>query len=69
MTTSKLREIERKLVTPLALRIAPYVSGNLLSFCSLLAALGAGTAFWRKMPLLGAALIVLNGLLDLLDGG
>lgn len=66
--TERLRHLEKKLVTPIALRLAPYVSANVISALSLLAALGAGAAFWRGHSVLGAILILANGFLDMLDG-
>jgi phosphatidylglycerophosphate synthase len=52
----------------MAARLAPYVSANVVSVLSLLAAVGAGMAFWLGMPVTGALLILANGLLDMLDG-
>jgi phosphatidylglycerophosphate synthase len=66
--TEKLRLLERKIITPLAVRLAPYISANVVSALSLVAALGAGAAFWAGAPVLGAALILVNGFLDMLDG-
>jgi archaetidylinositol phosphate synthase len=63
-----LRDIEKRLISPIAARLAPYVSANVVSTLSLLAALAAGAAFWMGRPVLGAALIVVNGFLDMLDG-
>jgi len=48
--------------------LAPYVSANVVSVLSLLAAVGAGIAFWMGMPITGAILILANGFLDMLDG-
>lgn len=64
----KLRRLEHRLVSPIAARLAPYVSANVISVLSLLAAVGAGVAFWLGMPVTGAAMILLNGFLDMLDG-
>lgn len=66
--TEKLRILERKIVDPMASRLAPYVSANVVSALSLLAAVAAGLAFWVVQPALGAALILANGFLDMLDG-
>ena len=66
--TEKLRLLEKKIVTPVAVRLAPYVSANVVSALSLVAALAAGAAFWAGAPVLGAALILANGFLDMLDG-
>jgi phosphatidylglycerophosphate synthase len=66
--TEKLRILERRIVDPLAVRLAPYVSANAVSVLSLLAALGAGAAFWRGASVFGAVLILVNGFLDMLDG-
>ena len=66
--TERLRHLEKKIVNPIALRLAPHVSANVISVLSLLAALGAGAAFWRGQSVLGASLILVNGLLDMLDG-
>jgi len=66
--TEKLRIVERKIVDPIASRLAPYVSANVVSTLSLLAALAAGVAFWAAQPALGAVLILANGFLDMLDG-
>jgi len=66
--TEQLRHLEKKLVTPIAVRLAPYVSANVVSALSLLAAFGAGAAFWMARPVLGAILILTNGFLDMLDG-
>ena len=63
-----LRTIESRIVGPVAARLAPYVSANVISVLSLLAAVGAGVAFWLDMPATGAILILANGLLDMLDG-
>jgi len=56
------------MIEPIAVRVAPYVSANIISGLSLLAALGAGAAFWMSHSVLGAALILVNGFLDMLDG-
>lgn len=64
----KLRELEHKLINPIALILAPYVSANVVSALSLVAALAAGFAFWKGMPIVGAVLILGNGFLDMLDG-
>ena len=64
----KLREFEHRLVDPIAVRLAPYVSANVVSVLSLLAAVGAGVAFWQGRPATGALLILANGFFDLLDG-
>ncbi|UCD50121.1 MAG: CDP-alcohol phosphatidyltransferase family protein [Phycisphaerales bacterium] len=66
--TGRLRQLEKKMVEPIAVRLAPYVSANVISALSLIAALGAGVAFWMGQPALGAALILANGFLDMLDG-
>jgi archaetidylinositol phosphate synthase len=63
-----LRTIESRIMGPVACRLAPYVSANVISVLSLLAAVGAGVAFWLDMPITGAILILANGLLDMLDG-
>ncbi len=63
-----LRTLEARIVGPIAARLAPYVSANVVSVLSLLAAVGAGMAFWLGMPVTGALLILANGLLDMLDG-
>lgn len=64
----KLRVLERKIVDPVARRLAPYVSANVVSALSLFAAVAAGVAFWGGRPALGAVLILVNGLFDMLDG-
>jgi len=64
----KLREFEHRLVDPIAVRLAPYVSANVVSVLSLLAAVGAGIAFWQGRPVTGAILILANGFFDMLDG-
>ena len=64
----RLRAFEHRLVHPMAVVLAPYVSANVISVLSLLAAAGAGVAFWRGMPVAGAVLILANGFLDMLDG-
>jgi archaetidylinositol phosphate synthase len=64
----KLRILEKKIIDPIALRLAPYVSANVISALSLLAAIAAGLAFWQRMPVIGAVLILINGFLDMLDG-
>ena len=64
----RLRQLEKKMVEPIAVRLAPYVSANVISALSLIAALGAGAAFWRGQSVLGAVLILANGFLDMLDG-
>ena len=63
-----LRTLEAKIIGPMAARLAPYVSANVVSVLSLLAALGAGVAFWLGLPVTGAFLILANGFLDMLDG-
>ncbi len=63
-----LRTLEARIVGPMAARLAPYVSANVVSVLSLLAAVGAGVAFWLGMPVTGAILILGNGFLDMLDG-
>ncbi len=64
----KLRDLEARMVGPLAVRLAPYVSANVISLLSLMAAVGAGVAFWLGLPVTGAILILSNGFLDMLDG-
>jgi archaetidylinositol phosphate synthase len=66
--TGRLRQLEKKMVEPMAMRLAPYISANVISALSLIAALGAGVAFWRGQPVLGAILILANGFFDMLDG-
>jgi phosphatidylglycerophosphate synthase len=66
--SGRLRTLEAKIIGPIAARLAPYVSANFVSVLSLLAAVGAGVAFWREMPVTGALLILANGFLDMLDG-
>ena len=66
--TEKLRVIERRIIDPIAVRLAPYVSANVVSALSLAAAVGAGVAFWQAAPVVGACLILANGFLDMLDG-
>ncbi len=66
--SGRLRTLEAKIIGPIAALLAPYVSANVVSVLSLLAALGAGAAFWLGMPLTGAILILANGFLDMLDG-
>jgi len=66
--TGRLRQLEKKMVEPITVRLAPYVSANVISALSLIAAFGAGAAFWMGRPALGAALILANGFLDMLDG-
>ncbi len=66
--TERLRHLEKKIVNPIARCVAPYVSANVISALSLLAALGAGAAFWMRHAVLGAILILANGFLDMLDG-
>jgi phosphatidylglycerophosphate synthase len=63
-----LRTIEAKVVGPMGAKLAPYVSANVVSILSLLAALAAGAAFWQGRPVTGALLILANGVLDMLDG-
>jgi phosphatidylglycerophosphate synthase len=60
--------LEHKIVGPIAAKLAPYVSANVVSVLSLLAAVGAGVAFWLGLPVTGAILILANGFLDMLDG-
>ncbi len=64
----KLRVLEHKIIDPIACRLAPYVSANVVSTLSLVAAIAAGGAFWVGRPVMGAALILLNGFFDMLDG-
>ncbi len=66
--SGRLRTLEAKFMGPPAARLAPYVSANVISVLSLLAAVAAGAAFWLGMPMTGAILILSNGLLDMLDG-
>jgi phosphatidylglycerophosphate synthase len=63
-----LRTIEAKVIGPIGAKLAPYVSANVVSVLSLLAALAAGVAFWQGRPVTGAILILVNGFLDMLDG-
>jgi phosphatidylglycerophosphate synthase len=63
-----LRTLEARIVGPVAARLAPYLSANVVSLLSLLAAVGAGVAFWLSLPVTGALLILANGFLDMLDG-
>jgi phosphatidylglycerophosphate synthase len=62
------RTLEAKIIGPIAARLAPYLSANVVSVLSLLAAVGAGAAFWLGRPVTGALLILANGFLDMLDG-
>jgi phosphatidylglycerophosphate synthase len=64
----KLRALEAKIVGPIAARVAPYVSANVVSVLSLIAAVAAGIAFWQGMSITGAILILANGFFDMLDG-
>jgi len=64
----KLRTLESQIMEPVASRLAPYVSANVVSVLSLLAAVAAGAAFWLGLPVTGAILILANGVLDMLDG-
>ena len=66
--SGRLRTLEARIIGPIASVLAPYVSANVVSVLSLLAALGAGVAFWLGLPITGAILILANGLLDMLDG-
>ncbi len=66
--SGRLRTLEARIVGPMGARLAPYVSANVVSVLSLLAAVGAGTAFWLGLPVTGAILILVNGFLDMLDG-
>ena len=66
--SGKLRTLEARIVGPIGSAVAPYVSANVISILSLLAAVGAGVAFWLGMPVTGAVLILANGFLDMLDG-
>ena len=66
--SGRLRACESWIVGPIAARLAPYVSANVVSVLSLLAAIGAGAAFWLGRPVTGAILILANGFLDMLDG-
>jgi phosphatidylglycerophosphate synthase len=63
-----LRTIEARVVGPVGAKLAPYVSANVVSVLSLLAAVAAGVAFWQGRPVTGAILILANGVLDMLDG-
>jgi phosphatidylglycerophosphate synthase len=63
-----LRKLEARIMGPVAARLAPYLSANVVSLLSLLAAVGAGVAFWLSLPVTGAFLILANGFLDMLDG-
>jgi phosphatidylglycerophosphate synthase len=64
----RLRIIEAKVIGPIASVLAPYVSANVISVLSLVAAVGAGVAFGLGRPATGAVLILVNGALDMLDG-
>jgi archaetidylinositol phosphate synthase len=66
--SGRLRTLEARIVGPIATALAPYVSANVISVLSLLAAAGAGVAFWLGLPLTGALLILANGFFDMLDG-
>ncbi len=63
-----LRTLEARIIGPMAAQSAPYVSANVVSVLSLLAAVAAGVAFWLGLPVTGALLILANGFLDMLDG-
>jgi phosphatidylglycerophosphate synthase len=63
-----LRTMEARVVGPVGAKLAPYVSANVVSVLSLLAAVAAGVAFWQGRPVTGAILILANGVLDMLDG-
>ena len=66
--SGRLRTLEARIVGPIAARLAPYLSANVVSVLSLLAAVAAGVAFWLGLPVTGALLILANGFLDMLDG-
>ena len=66
--TERLRTLEHRIIDPVAAKLAPYVSVNVVSSLSLLAALAAGIAFWQGRPVTGAVSILANGLLDLPRG-
>jgi archaetidylinositol phosphate synthase len=66
--SGRLRTLEARIVGPIATALAPYVSANVISVLSLLAAAGAGVAFWLGLPVTGALLILANGFFDMLDG-
>jgi phosphatidylglycerophosphate synthase len=66
--SGRLRTLEARIAGPIAAWLAPYVSANVVSVLSLLAAVGAGAAFWLGLPVTGAILILANGFLDMLDG-
>jgi len=68
MTAGRLRTVEARIVGPIGAKLAPYVSANVVSVLSLLAAIAAGAAFWLGLPVTGALLILTNGFLDMLDG-
>lgn len=75
MTLDSLRPLADRLMEPIiggAKRIG--LTPNLVSVLALLAAAGAGVAFFaaremRMLYLVGALLVFVNGVLDLLDGG
>jgi archaetidylinositol phosphate synthase len=66
--SGRLRTLEARIVGPIATALAPYVSANVISVLSLLAAAGAGVAFWLGLPVTGALLLLANGFFDMLDG-
>ncbi|MFC7072159.1 CDP-alcohol phosphatidyltransferase family protein [Halovenus rubra] len=75
MTLSSFRNIAERMMQPLvagAVRVG--VTPNAISFVALVMAAGAGVSFGlaseqQLLYLLGAALVITNGILDLLDGG
>lgn len=63
-----LRALKDRLLEPLARRLGPGVSPDLVTVLALLAGLGAAAAAWRRADGVALALWAVNRLLDGLDG-
>jgi phosphatidylglycerophosphate synthase len=60
----KLPELRANIMKPFVFKTNP----NYITVLALLVAFAAGYAFWKNMLLPAAALVLLNGFLDVLDG-
>lgn len=69
LTTTTLRDLERRLMQPLAHQIARVCSAEVLTLFGLVVALLGFYGYWHGVVWLGGLCIFINGFVDLLDGG
>lgn len=69
MVLNRLRSAVSRATRPFASAIARSgIPPNLITFLGFLVSLAAAYAFYRSMPVLGAVILLLSGLFDVIDG-